>query len=159
MDQTFDVAIKKVLAHEGGYVNDPADPGGETKFGISKRTYPDIDIKALTEDEACLIYYRDWWVENDYDRIAHADLAAKVLDLAVNMGAKRAHMLLQEAVNATRPGTLVVDGRLGPKSIDAVNRHPQPALLLAQLRLAAVGFYARLNKARFLKGWVLRAIS
>ena len=49
---TFDQVIDRVLAHEGGYVNDPDDPGGETKYGISKKAYPKIDIKNLTKEEA-----------------------------------------------------------------------------------------------------------
>ncbi|MBI5843910.1 MAG: hypothetical protein HZB23_04475 [Deltaproteobacteria bacterium] len=48
------------MAHEGGYVNDPADPGGETRFGISRRAYPNEDIKALTRERAAEIYYRDY---------------------------------------------------------------------------------------------------
>ena len=49
---TFEEAVKSVLKHEGGYVNDPKDPGGETNFGISKRAFPDLDIKNLTEEDA-----------------------------------------------------------------------------------------------------------
>ena len=52
MKTTFDEIIDVVLHHEGGYVNDPKDPGGETNYGISKRAYPDVDIKNLTEDGA-----------------------------------------------------------------------------------------------------------
>jgi hypothetical protein len=48
----FDEAVKMVLKHEGGYVNHPSDPGGETNFGISKRAYPEVDIANLTEEEA-----------------------------------------------------------------------------------------------------------
>ena len=60
----FDDIIDVVLEHEGGYVNDPNDLGGETKYGITKRFYPDVDIKNLTEDEARKIYYDDYWVKN-----------------------------------------------------------------------------------------------
>ena len=54
-------AFEKVLRHEGGYVNDPLDLGGETKYGISKRSYPHLDIKNLTLDQAKQIYFRDFW--------------------------------------------------------------------------------------------------
>ena len=57
----FGDAIKVILKHEGGYVNDSDDPGGETNMGISKRAYPEIDIKRLTEAEATAIYYDDYW--------------------------------------------------------------------------------------------------
>ena len=55
--------VYDTLDHEGGYVNDPTDPGGETNYGISKRAYPKIDIKALTKHEAVKIYYKDYWVK------------------------------------------------------------------------------------------------
>ena len=52
------IIIEKVLKHEGGYVNDPTDLGGETNFGITKRFYPDVDIKNLTKEQAVEIYKR-----------------------------------------------------------------------------------------------------
>jgi lysozyme family protein len=57
----FEQAIELLLAIEGGYVNDPDDPGGETKYGISKRSYPHLDIENLTVEEAKAIYHRDFW--------------------------------------------------------------------------------------------------
>src|SRR5574343_1427713 len=101
MDERFLKAVARVLEHEGGYVNDPADAGGETKYGISKRSYPHLNIMALTREQAKKIYYRDWWRRYGYDMIADAGLAAKTFDLSVNMGAKQAHKLLQRSVNAT----------------------------------------------------------
>ena len=61
---TFDEIIQITLEHEGGYVHDPTDLGGETNFGIAKRFYPDVDIKNLTEDGAKEIYKRDYWDKN-----------------------------------------------------------------------------------------------
>ena len=58
----FEEIIDHVIDHEGGYVNDPKDLGGETKYGISKRWYPEINIKDLTIDDAKNIYYEDYWV-------------------------------------------------------------------------------------------------
>jgi len=57
----FNKAIKFILNAEGGYVNHPKAPGGETKYGISKKSYPNYDIKNLTEEEAITIYKRDFW--------------------------------------------------------------------------------------------------
>lgn len=159
MDAIFRKAVETVLRHEGGYSNDPNDPGGETNFGITKRTYPHLDIKHLTQDDAIAIYYRDWWRRYGYEMIADGDLAGKVLDFAVNMGAVRAHKILQEAVNRTSPAELTVDGLLGPLSIEALNNHPGPPLLLAELKLGAIAFYASLKNApRYLLGWVRRAL-
>ena len=56
----FREAIEVILKHEGGYVNDPVDPGGETNMGISKRAYPDLDIKGLTKQSVREIYYKDY---------------------------------------------------------------------------------------------------
>lgn len=159
MDERFLKAVEKVLVHEGGYVSDPHDPGGETKYGISKRTYPKLDIKHLTRDVAISIYFRDWWQRYGYEMIADDALAAKVFDFAVNMGPSRAHKLLQEAVNRTSPAGLSVDGQLGPLSIKAVNDHYNSSLLLAEFRLGAISFYASLKNApRYLLGWVRRAL-
>lgn len=157
----FERAVELVLRHEGGYVNDPDDPGGETKFGISKRSYPDLDIRALTEEQAREIYRRDWWDEYGYDRIEDPELAARVMDLAVNMGPHRAHRLLQKALcDAGCP--VDVDGWLGPGTVDAVNRHPVPALVLAHLKLRALRRYAFIaehpSRRKYLLGWVRRVL-
>ena len=84
----FDRAITFVLAQEGGYVNDPNDPGGETNFGISKRAYPDVDIAGLTAEAAKGIYKRDYWDVLLLDSRSYADAVA-ILDTAVNMGVSR----------------------------------------------------------------------
>jgi lysozyme family protein len=88
----FDTAINLVLKHEGGYVNNPDDPGGETNFGISKAVYPSLDIKSLTIEEAKQIYLRDYWkpyMEQEPNQL----LANCALDCAVNMGSGVAHSL------------------------------------------------------------------
>jgi lysozyme family protein len=90
----FDRAIKFVLYHEGGYVNDPNDPGGETKFGISKKAYPALDIRNLTEEQARGIYKKDYWQPSRADTLDDS-LALVHFDTAVNMGLKRANALLE----------------------------------------------------------------
>lgn len=64
----FEMAIDFVLPAEGGYINDPVDPGGETNFGISKRKYPNVNIKDLTVSDAVAIYRRDYWDRNGLDK-------------------------------------------------------------------------------------------
>src|SRR5690606_3267043 len=121
MDERFRRAVEVVLQHEGGYANDPRDPGGETKWGISKRSYPHLDIANLTREEAIEIYRRDWWQRYGYGRIDDADVAAKVMDLAIKMGPATAHRLLQEAlVFVGCP--VAVDGIIGPQTIGAANK-------------------------------------
>ena len=64
---SFAKSLNFVLKWEGEYSNDPSDPGGETKYGISKRAYPELDIKSLTKEDAARIYYRDYWQPLDCD--------------------------------------------------------------------------------------------
>lgn len=148
---SFNNAIKVILRHEGGYVNHPTDPGGETNFGISKRAYPKVDIKNLTVETATMIYNRDYWGKILGDSLpAKADLI--VFDMAVNMGVSRAIKLLQEACGAT------VDGLLGVKTLERANSLPNDALCskLTQIR---INYYAGLPTFNtFGKGWVRRSI-
>lgn len=154
----FESLVSELLANEGGYVNDPNDPGGETKYGISKRSYPQLDIKSLTKDEAIAIYYSDWWMRYGYDRIKDDELAGELLDLAPNMGASQAHKLLQRAVSKTKWTQLKDDGVLGPLTIQAVNTHPNIWWLTDRFRLEAIKFYSGLNKSKYMASWVRRAI-
>lgn len=93
---TFEEAVAKVLKHEGGYVNDPDDPGGETKYGISKRAYPNVDIKNLTEAQAKAIYKRDYWDAIGADQLP-ANVRYAAFDTAVNMGVGKAKQFIKES--------------------------------------------------------------
>ena len=84
----FHSIIPFIIQHEGGYVNHPNDPGGETKYGISARAYPRLNIKDITLQDAVRIYYEDYW-EDSWNKLGFP-LAACMLDTAVNMGKKRA---------------------------------------------------------------------
>lgn len=115
----FDVALALLLRLEGGYVDDPADPGGETKFGISKRAYPGLDIGALTEADAAAIYRRDFWDALRCDTLPPA-LAVCLFDAAVNQGRNAAIRLLQRAVGAKEDGVLGPDTLARAASAQAV---------------------------------------
>ena len=159
--QRFEQAVTIVLAHEGGYVNDPADPGGETKYGISKRSYPHLDIKNLTKEQAATIYHKDWWLKYRYGEITDLNVATKVLDLSVNMGPVNAHRILQRAANWAEQDKLKVDGILGPKTLVSVNRADSVRLMQA-IRFMAAEYYYLLAKKRdasrkYLFGWLNRA--
>ena len=110
----FDTAINRLLTNEGGYTPGlVGDPGGETNWGISKREYPDVDIKNLTRDQAVAIYLRDFWMH------VHADvlpliLAFQALDFAVNSGIGNAVRALQRAAGVQD------DGVWGPATQAAV---------------------------------------
>ena len=159
-DERFEHAVSFVLAHEGGYSNDIDDDGGETKFGISKRIYPDLDINALTVEQAKAIYKRDFWEPQLYKDIKNVNLATKVFDLAVNMGSNWAHRLVQRSLRATGQDILE-DGILGPMTLAAINKADLTDLLAA-LKSEAAGYYRTLaatkpKRAKFLKGWLKRA--
>ena len=162
MDERFLRAVEVVLEHEGGYVNDPRDPGGETKYGISKRSYPDLDITNLTREDAIAIYYRDWWQRYGYGRLQDEAVSTKLLDMAVNMGPATAHRLLQEAL-VFLGYDIAVDGIIGPQTIGAANK-ADPKRLLQVLRWKAAEHYYRIAAQRpqsraFLVGWLTRAYS
>lgn len=105
----YDRAFAIVVGQEGGYTNNPNDPGGETNFGICKRDYPDVDIKNLTIDDAKLIYARDYWEPIMGDSLPWP-LCLYVFDSAVNQGVKPASMMLQRALDT------VQDGIIGPRT-------------------------------------------
>jgi lysozyme family protein len=162
--QAFTRAMARLLADEGGYVDNPADPGGETKFGITKREYPNLDIAALTPEAAAAIYYHDWWQRYRYGELP-GPIAVKLFDLAVNIGPDHAARCVQRALRAC--GRRVTeDGALGRATITAARAANQLALLAA-LRAEAAGYYralAALERGRraggdqeFLNGWLNRA--
>ena len=162
MDERFLQAVEVVLAHEGGYVHDPRDPGGETKYGISKRSYPHLDIANLTREDAIAIYYRDWWQRYGYGHLQDEAVATKLLDMAVNMGPATAHRLLQEVLVFLGYG-IAVDGIIGPQTVGATNK-ADPKRLLQLLRWRAAEHYYRIAAQRtqsqaFLMGWLKRAYS
>ena len=96
MANPFTLAVTFVLQHEGGYSNDPVDPGGETNYGISKRQYPNLDIKGLTRQDAVGIYKRDYWDALNCGDMSF-DIACVVFDTCVNMGAGRAKDFLEKS--------------------------------------------------------------
>jgi lysozyme family protein len=98
MTEIFPQAVAFVLAHECGYSNDVGDPGGETNFGISKHAYPNINIKALTKDQAIEIYRRDYWAKIGCDYLAWP-MDMIIFDTAVNCGVARAMAWTKEITN------------------------------------------------------------
>ena len=94
MDNNFTRALTFTLKWEGGYSNDPNDPGGETKWGISKRAHPELDIKNLTEGEAAKIYHTNYWTPLKCDKF-DLPMAVCVFDTAVNCGVHRTTKLLE----------------------------------------------------------------
>ena len=154
----FDDIIDVVIKHEGGYVNDPKDLGGETKYGITKRFYPDVDIKNLTVEDAKQIYYNDYWVKNKVPQMPD-NLKHIYFDMCINQGKGTAVKVLQRAVNS-KGGDLEVDGGLGPKTIEAINKYKPCDNRTRCYRLKH--YYDLVNKKpeqeKFLFGWFRRAL-
>ena len=160
----FLLAVDRVLSNEGGYSSNPSDPGGATKFGISARQYPSLNIAALTREAAIKIYWRDWWLKFGFPRLPTA-AASKTFDLAVNMGPTHAIKSLQRALRACGQ-KVPEDGILGAATAQAATRADSSALISA-LRSEAAAYY-RVNAAlsrgkrtnndkEFLEGWLNRA--
>ena len=153
----FERAVAFTLGNEGELSDEPEDSGGLTKYGISQRSYPHVDIANLTRDEAIEIYRADFWAP--YKEFPEK-VAVKVFDLAVNMGHRPAVTLLQRALRSCG-ADLADDGILGPLTRQAV-AVAQPDLLVAALRSEAAGFHRLLagqkpaNK-KFLNGWIKRS--
>jgi lysozyme family protein len=148
MTGDFDRAFSIVVGVEGGYVNDQNDPGGETKWGISKKAYPNLDIANLTEDDAMAIYMRDYWNRMRCDEIPWP-LSLYVFDSAVNQGPISATRLLQSAVGVQ------VDGELGPLTMHkAAQATPEQTANFMTLR---VFDYMKLNTwPNYGRGWMNR---
>lgn len=175
-------AVKTTLQHEGGFVNDPSDPGGATNFGVSLRFALAItgtdgsafdfdfdhdgdvdkdDIKLMSPSDAIEVYWKFWWQKFHYDRLPEV-VAAKVFDLSVNMGAKQAHKLLQRAINDLQGNARVtVDGILGPQTFAAIDTIVDPYSLLNAFIVQGEKFYrnlvvARPALAKYRNGWLRR---
>tara|TARA_B100000131_G_scaffold259975_1_gene255697 strand:+ start:127 stop:600 length:474 start_codon:yes stop_codon:yes gene_type:complete len=154
--KTFDEIIDKVLEHEGGYVNDPKDLGGETKYGITKRFYPNLDIKNLTKEEAKEIYKRDYWDKNRIDEIPN-QLKYIFFDMCVNMGRGTAVKVLQRAA-VSKGQKISIDGGLGPLTLKAIQK-----VGVERVRSYRVLYYAQLvtkrkDQEKFWFGWFRRAL-
>ena len=177
-DAIFAQALAFTLQSEGGYSNDPDDPGGETNFGLSKRAYPDLDLPSVTLAAAARIYRRDYWEKPGFHRVAEQSpaLAQRLFDLGVNCGPATAVKMLQRAINvlcavdvpprrlnpwrekiARLAGgkPLLVDGVLGPVTLEVLRLCPHNGAELAALKGEAYCHYRQLNPV-FRAGWLER---
>ena len=153
---TFEEIIDKVIEHEGGYVNDPDDPGGETNYGIAKKSNPDVDIKNLTIDGAKKIYLEKYWVPNKVDKVP-SQLKYIYYDMCVNMGRSNSVKVLQSAANQ-KGANIAVDGGIGPNTLKAIDN-----LETVRARAFRVKYYADLCSAKptllkYYYGWFRRSL-
>ncbi|RUQ27186.1 MAG: hypothetical protein EKK68_15955, partial [Candidatus Competibacteraceae bacterium] len=146
----FHRCISLILGEEGGIANHRKDPGGLTKFGISQRSYPTLDIAALTLDDAKAIYRRDYWNPIRGDELP-SGLDLLMLDCAINQGPATAIKLLQQALH------IQDDGLLGPKTLTAA-RVAMPEVLDAFAAERALRYEFNRNEEVFGRGWYRRLL-
>ena len=155
--ENFQECLKMILHHEGGWVNHPRDPGGETNFGVTKRVYEEWggtkDMKELTEEDVAPIYEKNYWLRAKCDHLPSGlDLA--VMDWSVNSGGGRAVKKLQRMI-----GT-VADGGIGPntlKTLDEYIEHHGLSKTIKTYTQIRQEFYESLSTYdTFGKGWSRR---
>jgi len=181
----FQQAYRRMLAHEGGYANHPADRGGETYRGIARRFHPswkgwtvidqlkkepgfprNLANHASLQEMVGTLYLEQFWQPLKAEKILQQSIADQLFDAAVNMGISTAVRFAQTALNLlshdqASPLALKVDGRMGPKTLQAINAHPEPEVLLqtlCSLRLARYIDICQQNPSQevFLRGWLKR---
>jgi lysozyme family protein len=174
MNPDFDQAVKNVLEREGILSDDQADAGGLTKYGISQKAYPNLDIAALTKEAAIEIYRRDYWDRCGAAKVQSQLIAEELFDTAVNMGTGTAVQILQDSLNylykllydagnSDFSTMLKVDGRFGSKSMEALSkvipRWKNTLWKVMNIRqfLRYESIVAnRAQNAKFLLGWINR---
>lgn len=135
----FVIAMWRLRKNEGGYVDNPSDPGGATNTGLSQRSYPTLDIKSLTDAQIDAIYYRDYWTTAHAPDMPSA-LGYQVFDFGVNSDPPVAIKHLQTVLGVT------ADGVWGPTTQAAAKAAP---LLKTIVELSS----ARLDFLRSLSTW------
>jgi len=157
MKHNWEKSLEVILHHEGGYVNHPKDPGGETNMGVTKRVYEDFggtkDMKDLTREDVEPIYKKNYW-----DRVKGDDLPdgldLMIFDFAVNAGTGRAAKFIQRLVNTT------VDGGIGPNTLGKIKEYVDTYGIeetISSYALMRQNYYEQLSTFNtFGKGWTRR---
>ncbi len=156
----FNAAVSKTLVREGGdtFTDDATDRGGATKYGISQRAYPDVDIANLTEEKAREIYKHDYWDRMRGDDIVSQAVAENIFDLCVNMGVKAGSRLAQSSLDISP-----ADGIIGPQSLRVINGADE-GLFKARFAISKMQRYADIcnkdgSQKKFLLGWLNRTLA
>ena len=150
---TFDKSVEFVFAHEGCFSDDPADAGGLTRWGISQKNHPDVDIRNLTQEQATKIYQSEYWDACKCGDMPPA-LAFVVFDMAVNQGAGVAVRDLQKLLNVK------VDGIIGAETMAMIRLLSDIGVNQSVISLTTerIYRYAALGKIGYMRGWAKRAI-
>jgi len=149
----FKKCMPVILRNEGGYINHPNDPGGETNFGIAKKFYPNEDIKNMTIPRATYLYYRDYWLPMNLKGFKNEELVLQVFDFGINAGIRRSIKLLQRLVG------VIDDGFVGPITTKIIN--DQDSDIVKKFKNRRRIYYMNLAAQKpklevFLRGWLRR---
>jgi len=145
----FDKAFELVIAAEGGYSNDARDSGGQTKWGISKAAYPNLDIYNLTLEQAKAIYKTDYWDKVKGDEMPYP-MNVFVFDSAVNQGVAPAIKMLQKALGVAQ------DGILGRDTLAALKRKMGKEVLSLYMTERAMRYTGTRSFDIYGRGWLKR---
>lgn len=158
MQANYDKCLETILHHEGGYVNHPKDPGGETNMGVTKRVYEEWggtkDMKDLTFEDVAPIYKKNYW-----DRVKGDDLSSGldlcIFDFGVNAGTGRAAKFIQKMIGVT------ADGGIGPQTLRALGIYEEEvggvAEVIKEYQIRRQEYYESLSTFKtFGRGWTRR---
>jgi len=178
----FNEALNLILQNEGGYVNDPDDPGGETYKGIARKMWPEwlgwdiidilkkqgsfpratiapdeIEIDQQLQYEVKSFYYQNFWSKIKGDSIVNQSVAESIVDFAINAGIGTSIELAQKVVGAD------VDGSIGSNTLTAINQF-NPDHFIAAFAVEKIRRYIQIIAKRpaskkYFTGWVIRAVS
>jgi lysozyme family protein len=157
----FEIAAKWTMDAEGGYGNSSSDLGGETNIGISKRSYPHLDIKNLTRETALPIYKSDFWDKYQIGEIHDQSLANQIFDMVFNMNYTKAVYCIQRAIKTTMG--IDVDGVMGGETLRALNIL-EPKAILNAVRVERMRHYLKRiteNRTQLVNmpSWTRRALN
>lgn len=178
---SFEQCIGPLLGKEGGYTNDPRDPGGETNWGVTiavARAFGYLGaMQSMTRDQAVEVYRRRYWKPLLLDDVAAMSpkIADELFDQAVNQGVETAGRALQRALNVLNKGgtfypDVTVDGRVGPMTIAALKEYARrrgndgETVLLRALNALQATRYIEIAENRttsedYVFGWILNRVS
>lgn len=156
----FERCLVRIRAVEGEYSDLGEDRGGKTRYGISQRAYPSLDIEHLTWNEAASIYRRDFWDRMGLDELPEP-LAFKLMDIGVNMGVAAAGWIAQWALTYLSV-PVKVDGDLGPQTRAALRSYRRLEPLLAAICGVQFDRYREIvardaRQSLFAAGWAVRS--